>query len=136
MRMRRKQNVYVDHDDYCEIIIRNKYNEIVGIALVDIEDKDKCIQYQWRIRKDKNTSYASAHYRDENGKDKSMSLHRLILSHTGMEPVDHINKNGLDDRKSNLRIVTASINNLNKDTKGVKKVDKSNYYLARFQANR
>jgi hypothetical protein len=41
-------------------------------------------------------------------------LHRYLLNYTGKDYIDHINNNPLDNRKSNLRIVTSSQNNMNK----------------------
>ena len=46
---------------------------------------------------------------------KKGKLHRIIMSlkkHDGLV-VDHINKNGLDNRTKNLRVVSVSINNRN-----------------------
>lgn len=40
-------------------------------------------------------------------------MHRLILGCTADECADHINGNGLDNRRSNLRIATASQNSQN-----------------------
>jgi hypothetical protein len=40
-------------------------------------------------------------------------LHRVILNARSGELVDHINQNGLDNRRANLRIVTKSQNNAN-----------------------
>ncbi|MBQ2348402.1 MAG: HNH endonuclease, partial [Clostridia bacterium] len=40
-------------------------------------------------------------------------LHRFLMNPTSREEVDHINHNTLDNRKSNLRIVTTAQNQMN-----------------------
>lgn len=43
-------------------------------------------------------------------------LHRFILNYNGKNFIDHINGNKLDNRKSNLRIVTPKQNSMNKSS--------------------
>ena len=50
-----------------------------------------------------------------NGKKHTVRLHRLIAQAKDGEIVDHINRNKLDNRKSNLRIVTQKENFRNSD---------------------
>ena len=47
------------------------------------------------------------------GKRVSLRLHRVIMNAPDNLQVDHINGNGLDNRKSNLRLVTHTQNMLN-----------------------
>jgi hypothetical protein len=70
------------------------------IALIDDEDLDLVKNYKWCAWKHKQTYYS--HAATKNGK---ISLHRLIIGAKTGQLVDHINGNGLDNRKSNLRIV-------------------------------
>ena len=42
-----------------------------------------------------------------------IQMHRFILNPSRKMQVDHINGNGLDNRRENLRIVTPSENQLN-----------------------
>ncbi len=57
------------------------------------------------------------------GKKKELYLHNIIMNRLGFpgkgskETVDHINRNGLDNRKENLRILTQSEQNLNQSKK-------------------
>lgn len=66
-----------------------------------------------------NTGYYS-HCMYKNGKHTTWLLHRLVactfLDNTNNYPcIDHINRNKLDNSLKNLRWVTYSQNNLNKD---------------------
>lgn len=75
-------------------------------TIVDDEDYEKLAKYKWHSRVTKNTVYAK---RSEHG--KTIYLHKEILSSNDM--IDHINGNGLDNRRSNLRICTRSENLMN-----------------------
>jgi hypothetical protein len=44
---------------------------------------------------------------------KTAFMHRLILSAVTGQEVDHVNRNGLDNRRQNLRLCTRSLNNAN-----------------------
>ncbi len=85
-----------------------------GVALIDDDDYKKIAAFRWNIRKDGYVEYA-ARYIQINGKNVRISMHRVILnlSHRDGTIVDHINGNGLDNRKTNLRIVTSSLNRYN-----------------------
>lgn len=84
------------------------------VALIDAEDAKRVLQYKWTLfsRKDRNkqTEYAVRYLR--NGKDgrTSEGLHRFIMNEPKGFEVDHINGNGLDNRKANLRIATRAQN--------------------------
>lgn len=122
------KNEYITYEDHAEIVLKDKNLQIVGYAIIDLEDVERCKQYKWHIRKAPNTNYVIAHNLDKNGK---IQLHRFILSYNGDEDVDHINRNGLDNRKSNLRIVSHSVNLANQapQRKGIRKVGSGNYQV-------
>ncbi|MFI5473137.1 HNH endonuclease [Streptomyces cacaoi] len=82
-----------------------------GIALVDDEDFDRVVETgSWYAHKSLNTSYATQNYRPDGGKYTTRRMHSFI---TGLPYVDHVNGNGLDNRRANLRAATASQNQAN-----------------------
>ena len=125
------KNDFISKGDICEIVIRNKNCEEIGRAIIDKEDYDICSKYKWHIKNGKNTKYAMAHIND-----KKVFLHRFILGYSGNMDIDHINRNGLDNRKCNLRIVSYSTNlsNQSENRKGIRKT-KSGKYQARITIN-
>lgn len=70
-------------------------------------------QYQWHIHKTKHVLYVRG-YRKGERKNGLIYMHRLILDAKSNQEVDHVNGNGLDNRKRNLRICTRSQNNANR----------------------
>lgn len=70
-------------------------------VLYDDEDCDKISKYRWRLHKNQaGNFYAIAHGPVINGKEKSIRMHHVIMNNSF---IDHINGNGLDNRKENLR---------------------------------
>jgi HNH endonuclease/AP2 domain len=95
-------------------------------ALVEDEDFEVISQYKWyawvkRYHDGKiNVEYAFRSIKLPNGKRSTISMHRTImgLKHADLEidhylEIDHINTDGLDNRRSNLRIVTKRENYAN-----------------------
>lgn len=76
-----------------------------GFVLIDDSDYELVKDYSWHIHRSSNRDYARAWI---NGRREYM--HRLICP---AELVDHINNNGLDNRRSNLRSASKSLNALN-----------------------
>lgn len=78
--------------------------------LIDKEDKERVMQYNWSISKSNN------YFRVETrlpGK-KLIRLHRFILNLTPKDgEIDHKNRNTLDNRKCNLRFATRLQNTRN-----------------------
>ena len=85
-------------------------------ALVDEEDYEWLNQWKWHY----NNGYATRNQWDPITKKQiKILMHRLIMKSSEDMQVDHANHNTLDNRKSNLRIVSYS-NNL-KNRKGKNK---------------
>lgn len=83
-------------------------------AIVDDDDYEYLIKYNWTAITSRKTLYA---IRSLDGK----RMHRIIMKSPDNLQVDHINGNGLDNRKCNLRNCTPSINQRNR---GVNKNNK------------
>ena len=83
-------------------------------ALVDDVDFDWLNQWKWYAHKDRNTFYAMRAVR-VGLKWKTFQIHRLILGldFGDKRQGDHINGDGLDNRRSNLRIATHAQNQRN-----------------------
>lgn len=83
----------------------------IATAIIDAEDVNKIRYTKWKL----SASGYAANTPKFSGSDKHM--HREILGTDQF--VDHINHNTLDNRKSNLRIVTKAQNMMNSNFKGV-----------------
>lgn len=92
------------------------------VALVDDEDAGRVLAAgKWWAKRDKNTVYASRTIRRPDGRRTSQSMHSFL---TGWALTDHINGNGIDNRRSNLREATDTQNLHNQ---GLSKNNRSGY---------
>ena len=84
-------------------------------TIVDDEDFDLLISIgKWRANKTGNTFYAKRSVWDKETKKKTtLLIHRIILRAKEGICIDHINHDGLDNRKVNLRICSISENAMN-----------------------
>ena len=88
-------------------------------AIVDAEDYDRLNNYKWCLTRTPHTNYAMRRTKGKrvNGKRvkrKVIMMHRFIMNAPRHLVVDHINHNGLDNRKANLRLCTRAENNRNR----------------------
>ena len=81
-------------------------------AMVDDEDFEELNKFKWQVNKYKHSNYA---IRFSNEKE-NIKMHREILNTPKGMQVDHIDGNGLNNVKGNLRIVTQRQNTQNKHT--------------------
>lgn len=106
-------------------------------ALVDDGDFEFLSKFKWHAHKDRHTYYA----RSRHG-GATLRMHRLICGDP--EPgfvIDHINGNGLDNRRVNMRAVSANVNALStkrycNNTSGYRGVvldKRRNLYAAQLQ---
>ncbi len=86
-----------------------------GIALIDDTDYTMVSRFKWWIEPHKQTSYAVA--KKPNG-DGTLRMHRLIMSPCEDRLIDHRNRNGLDNRRENLRLCTYPENLRNSPSRG------------------
>jgi hypothetical protein len=90
-------------------------------AIVDPEDHDRLARYKWHAMKSRYTFYAARYSRrDKDGKRKCYMMHREIMKLEGNKMCDHINGNGLDNRKANLRPASRAQNGWNRGKSRVK----------------
>lgn len=83
-------------------------------VLVDTIDEHFLDERTWEVRKSGNTHYLSPTQWDSINQGNRTALHRVILNAESKFEVDHINGNGLDNRRSNLRIATRQQNSANR----------------------
>ena len=96
-------------------------------AIVDDDDFDNLDQYYWFARRDKVTSYAVGSLsrkpadaspiigrkrrpKGQGSIDRLIPMHRFLLDAPDDVEVDHINGNGLHNRRCNLRLASRSEN--------------------------
>ncbi len=110
------------------------------VALVDDEDYERVSQFKWYASVRRKTVYAQ---REVGG--TAQKMHRLIL---GLEPgdkslVDHVDHNGLNNCRSNIRVCTHAENQRNVEKhcdntsgwKGVIWHKKGQKFAARLRVN-
>ena len=80
-------------------------------AKVDPADYKRLREYEWFTMKGKNTFYARGRVAiSKTGKEKLTSLHQKIIEVPKGMVVDHINHDGMDNRRANLRAATRAQN--------------------------
>lgn len=88
------------------IILSKRYE-----AIVDDEDYEYLNQFKWHARVVSGTQYAKRSVRFP--KNTTINMHRQIMNCPKNKMIDHINGDGLDNRKINLRVCTRSQNLMN-----------------------
>lgn len=131
--IRKTNKYYVDDLNIAHIKMSNTNNEM----LCDAECVEELLKYYWS----EHRGYARS-----NINKKHIYAHRIIMKVGNFktnEQIDHINGNTLDNRKSNLRIVTSRQNGLNSSIRkdntstvtGVSWIKKQKKWLARVYDN-
>lgn len=103
-------NKFIEQNNNFIIITYDKKGNENGQIIIDKEDKEFLSKYKWCIA----NGYPQTMI---NRKPKKM--HQLLIEKNNGKVCDHINRNRLDNRKGNLRLVSPTINNLNKKTKNI-----------------
>ena len=114
-------------------------------ALVDDEDFEELNKFKWQAMKDRVTYYAVRTVYDRpNKKQYAVLMHRFILGLTDPKiQGDHIDHNGLNNQRSNLRVATRKQNIRNSTGnkkamsiyKGVTFYTKENKWVAQISIN-
>jgi hypothetical protein len=81
------------------------------VALVDASDYPRIIAAgRWHARPHGKTVYAQRHITLPEGRRSTQQMHNFI---TGVIGIDHVNGDGLDNRRYNLRVTTQAQNATN-----------------------
>ena len=87
------------------------------VTVVDDKDFSRLSEFSWNFRPHKGlgSGHACRTARKSEGRSKkTVYMHREVLLVPDGQKVDHINGNGLDNRRENLRVATTRQNNQNR----------------------
>lgn len=110
--------VSYNNKEYVVGIIQYKGTDVQFVF--DRDDFEKVEKRPWHLSSGK---YIGSTFYLDGGVKIELYLHNLIMNRNAFngkgqkETVDHINRNGLDNRKENLRIVSQSQQNINQPKK-------------------
>lgn len=121
-------------------LIDMEHKELIlelGTVKYSPEDAALVEQYVWHTYNFAKNGSPAKLYAQASVEGKSVYMHRLLAGAKGLE-VDHINSDGLDNRRSNLRLATRQQNSANKPALGgtsvYKGVCKANTKSPRWRA--
>ena len=84
------------------------------VTLVDDNDFEELNKHKWFARKDYNTFYVLRQSSTKGGiKRRTLLMHRIIMNCPEKLQIDHIDGDGLNNQKANLRVVTTRQNKQN-----------------------
>lgn len=114
-------------------------------ALIDDEDLTAVSEHSWCVQQYKNKRRSTKVYAKAAMRGTQVTMHRFLLNPPLGLSVDHINGDGLDNRKSNLRLCTKQgnaanrpkdrIKNATSKYKGVSLVPQSGKWVAKIQVD-
>jgi hypothetical protein len=111
------QDVTYNNKDYIIGILTTNKGPVKFVF--DKDDEDKVKGKSWHVT---STGYVSSYY-VHNSASVQLLLHNVVMNRMSFpgkgakESVDHINRNPLDNRKENLRVVSQTEQNLNQKKK-------------------
>jgi hypothetical protein len=84
-------------------------------ALVEDQDYEYLTQWKWYTAKNGKHCYAVRQIRREDGQQRLVLMHRIVAERAGFlgGRVDHRDRNGLNNQRSNLRVATPAQNSAN-----------------------
>ena len=97
-----------------ELSKQSKKNKGKYFALVDDEDFERVNKFRWCMDIQHGIYYAVRTVRDNTGRCSQEIMHRKIMNCETEKIIDHIDGNGLNNQKSNLRFCTNQQNQMNR----------------------
>lgn len=88
------------------------------VALTDDADADLALPFKWAVIKSAHGGAYAHRSIYSRGKATSCLLHRVIAGAAHGDVVDHVNGDGLDNRRANLRVCTRQENARNRPRPG------------------
>lgn len=82
-------------------------------AVIDDEDAARVLAYKWSAYTSRGKWYARRSISGADGKPRHLQLHRFIASAPQGTGVDHVDGDGLNNRRSNLRLSSHAQNGAN-----------------------
>ncbi len=98
------------------IKLYGKLSDENSYAMVDDDDYDYLMQWKWNVRKNNRNSYATRH-EWHNGQAFHINMHKVVIDAKKGTIVDHVDRNGFNNQKKNLRLATHSQNMANRRVK-------------------
>ena len=109
------------------------------VTLVDAEDYEWISKHKWQLSNINEGRLYASRLVKVNGRSCRVMLHRVIMDAPNGLMVDHVNRDGLDNRRCNLRICTNQQNQRNRQPgisklghsyKGVKRIKSTGKWIA------
>ena len=91
------------------------------VALVDVDDFEFLNQFKWHVRDGNGHNKYAIKNISVNNERIACRMHRVIMEAPKGVEVDHIDHNGLNNQKSNLRLCSTSQNAMNRKARGSSK---------------
>lgn len=81
---------------------------------MDDSDYESVSRFKWTaVKCSKDRTFYAHRHQKINGEWKHVKMHRFIMGVDDHRKIDHVNGNGLDNRRANLRICTHAQNLMN-----------------------
>ena len=84
------------------------------VAMVDDSDYEMLVKFEWCVNVNRNAIYARRGSPRCKGKQDEVKMHQVIMNTPKGMQVDHIDGNGLNNQRANLRVVTNRQNCMNR----------------------
>lgn len=113
-------------EDHAEIVLYDRNSIKKAISKIDLEDIEKIKKYKWSCTKG---GRGIKYYAQTISQNRCLKLHRYLLDYCGELDIDHIDGDTLNNRKSNLRIVSHQENMQNQKIRSGNKTGYTGVYF-------